>query len=578
MRTIRLNEMAVIINRFTFGKTCFVKKYLIILSILCFYQLSNGQLLTNKFIATKADTVRGTYSEYRSWWDLQHYDLYVRPETYDGTVTGINKIKFKVLRSGQNKLQLDLQKPMQMDSVFFRDSKLPFERYENAYLITFPGIYTEGEEMTLEVYFHGKPKVATNPPWDGGLIWTKDDKGNPWISVACQGLGASVWWPCKDHGLDEPDAGATISINAPANLVAVSNGVLQQVFPGDNYNTHVWRVKSPINNYNITMNIGKYVKFEDTYKGVKGDLKMEYWFLEQHSETAKKHLMEEAKQMLKTFEYWFGAYPFYEDGYKLVETPFLGMEHQSAIAYGNKFMKGYLGTDLSGSGWGLKWDYILIHESGHEWFGNNITAKDVADMWIQEGFTTYSEVLYTETVYGKKAADEYAKGLRQNIANDKPIIGVYNVNREGSGDMYFKGVQIIHAYRQIVNDDVKFRNMLLEMNRRFYHQTTTTQAVEALMQEYTDVDLKGFFDTYLRTKQIPTLQYSIAKVEDAHEIKIWFTEVVGNFAIPINITINGKPYRITIGNRANPATIPVKTGKIDIKVDGNYYVYLKKLE
>lgn len=548
-------------------------KYLIIPCLLCLFQVSNAQLLAQKEMATKADTIRGTCNEYRSWWDLQHYDLYVHPEYYTRTVSGINKITFKVLTTGQNKLQLDLQKPMLLDSAFFKGSKLRFERYENAYLITFPQGLSVGEELVLEAYFHGSPRVAVTPPWDGGLIWTKDDEGNDWISEACQGLGASAWWPCKDHGLDEPDKGALISILAPANMVAVSNGNLQQVYPGDNYNTHVWEVKSPINNYSITMNVGKYVKFEDVYKGLNGDLKMQYWFLDQHSETAKKHLMEEAKEMLKSFEYWFGPYPFYEDGYKLIETPFLGMEHQSGIAYGNHFKKGYLGTDLSGSGWGLKWDYILIHESGHEWFGNNITTKDVADMWVHEGFTTYSEVLYIESRYGKKAADEYAKGLRMNIDNDKPIIGVYNVNQEGSGDMYFKGVQIIHTYRQIVNDDVKFRNMLLEMNKRFYHKTTTTQEVEALMQEYTSVNLKGFFNTYLRTTLIPKIKYSVEQDGDNALLKLWLTNIEEGFIIPVNITVNGKVNRVDIGGQANAASILLMNAdKSNFTVDPNYYI------
>lgn len=545
---------------------------LLFIPVLWLLQPASAQLLKEKYQPTRADSVRGTYGPYRSWWDLQHYDLWVEPNVQTQTITGKNKITFKVLTEGQPKLQLDLQKPMRLDSAFFQGKKVQFERYEQAYLLTLNDIPAVGQEGVLDVYFHGEPKVAENPPWDGGLIWTTDDKSNMWISEACQGLGASVWWPCKDHDSDEPDRGVTFSVTVPKGFVDVSNGNLTgRKNVGADKEMFTWNVKSPINSYNVTMNVGKYVKFEDVYEGLNGRLPMQFWFLEQHEATAKKHLLAEAKLMLKTFEYWFGPYPFYEDGYKLIETPFLGMEHQSGIAYGNKFLKGYLGTDLSGSGWGFKWDYILIHESGHEWFGNNITAKDVADMWIHEGFTTYSEVLYVETQYGKNAADLYARGLRRNIQNDRPIIGTYGVSREGSGDMYFKGVQIIHTYRQIVNDDVKFRNMLLEMNKRFWHKTVTTQEVEALMQEYTDTDLHGFFDAYLRGTKIPKLHLEHSEM-DSKRLEARFTDVPDNFVMPVNLKINGKPYRVAIGTKPVYVAPTQPNAKNEFVVDGNYYV------
>lgn len=518
---------------------------------------------------TRADTVRGTNSTYRTWWDVQHYNLDITPDIADKTLKGFNIITFKVLSNEQHRMQLDLQEPLQLDSVLYNGRRLPFERYEQAYLITWNTLPPVGSEAELYVFYHGKPKIATNPPWNGGLIWTKDDQGNPWVSVACQGLGASVWWPVKDHGSDEPDRGVTFTVTTPG-LVDVSNGILIDEIVLNRLSVYTWEVKSPINTYNVTMNIGKYTHFTDEYQGLNGPLKLNFWFLAQHEATAKKHLLEETKEMLRTFEYWFGPYPFYYDGYKLIETPFLGMEHQSGIAYGNKFMKGYMGRDLSGSGWGLKWDYILVHESGHEWFGNNISTKDVADMWVHEGFTTYSEVLFVESRYGKKAADEYALGLRNNIGNDKPIIGIYNVNQEGSGDMYFKGVQMIHTYRQIVNDDVKFRAMLHEMNKRFGLKTTTTQEVEALMQEYTDVNLEGFFDTYLRTVKIPILELQVGK----KDVKARFTNVTPSFTMPVNLYINGKTYRVGIGTQ--PVTVlEGERIKGEVTVDTRYYLTVK---
>jgi len=547
-------------------------KYLFCIVFICTAHWCFAQLLSPKNLSTRADTIRGTYNENRSWWDVVHYGLDFRPDYGTKTIAGTNEIKFRVVENGSGKLQLDLQVPMTLDSVMYKGKKLSFERDEQAYIISFTDKFIINEQVSIQTYFHGKSREAVMPPWDGGLIWTKDDLGNPWISVACQGLGASLWWPCKDHGLDEPDEGTTISIVAPGNMVAVSNGNLKNILPGDNYNTYQWDVKSPINSYNITMNIGKYNKFEDVYNGLNGPLKLEFWFLEQHVVQAKAHLLDETKEMLKTFEYWFGAYPFYADGYKLIETPFLGMEHQSGIAYGNKFKKGYLGSDLSGSGWGKNWDYILVHESGHEWFGNNISAKDVADMWIHEGFTTYSEVLFVESRYGKKAADEYAKGLRKNIQNDKPVIGEYNINREGSGDMYFKGVQIIHMYRRILNNDSTFRGFLHELNRWYAHATTTTKKVEALMQSYVpDTDLKSFFDLYLRSTAIPLLQ---TRWENTG-LELRFSGVPKGFHMPVGFIVKDSPYYMSVSDQWTRTGIKAPANQRTVLPTSDFYIRMQ---
>ena len=538
----------------------------------CFVVPASAQLFGAKYTGTHADSVRGSYGTYRNWWDVQKYDLQVEPDITAHTLTGKNTISFTVLRT-PDKLQLDLQKPMRLDSVLYKGKKLSFERYEQAYLVTINPLPRVGDQVVLEAYYHGMPREATNPPWDGGLIWTTDDEGNPWVSVACQGLGASVWWPVKDHGSDEPDQGVRLSVTVPLNMVDASNGRLQGEQTVGTKKMYTWEVKAPINIYDVTMNVGQYIHFGDVYSGLSGPLSVDFWFLKQHEAIAKKHLLEETKEMLKTFEYWFGPYPFYEDGYKLIETPFLGMEHQSGIAYGNKFMKGYLGSDLSNTGWGLKWDYILVHESGHEWFGNNISTDDVADMWVHEGFTTYSEVLFVQTRYGKKAGDEYARGLRNNILNDKPIIGPYGINREGSGDMYFKGVQIIHTYRQILNDDEKFRDMLHEMNRRFGHKTTTTQAVEALMQEYVPgVPLKPFFDTYLRTIYVPALSRIWIKADKGYRLQLQFTNVESGFTMPVDITVGKQSYRVTVSDESTATDITDSAGKSEVTVSPNYYV------
>lgn len=356
------------------------------------------------------------------------------------------------------------------------------------------------------------------------------------MSVACQGLGASVWYPCKDNQGDEPDNGAILSIVVPDSLVGVGNGRLKEkhALPG-NYMVYTWEVKSPINNYCIIPSIGKYVHFGETYEGLKGKLDMDYWVLDYNLEKAKEQF-KDAPRMMKAFEYWFGPYPFYEDSYKLIESPHLGMEHQSGTAYGNGFQNGYRGSDLSGTNWGLKWDFIIVHESGHEWFANNITSKDIADMWIHESFTNYSETLFTDYYYGTTAGDDYVIGTRRNISNDIPIIGKYGVNQEGSGDMYYKGGNMLHMIRQIVKSDKKFRKILNGLNKEFYHQTVTTKQVEDYISNKAGTDLSKVFDQYLRTTEIPLLQYKIEK----NVVSYRWDSCVAGFNMPVKVSFGNK--------------------------------------
>ena len=291
--------------------------------------------------------------------------------------------------------------------------------------------------------------IPLSSPMEESLRFQKDHHGAevlpgqktaiiPFIASTCQGDGASLWWPCKDHMYDEPDS-MLISVNVPDNLMDVSNGRLRSVVRHENKTaTYNWFVANPINNYGVNINIGDYVHFSEIFNGEKGALDCDYYVLRENLEKAKEQF-KQAPMMLAAFEHWFGPYPFYEDGYKLVEAPYLGMEHQSSVTYGNGFENGYRGTDLSSTGWGLKFDFIIIHESGHEWFANSITYEDIADMWVHESFTNYSENLYVEYYYGKKAGADYVLGSRKNIRNDRPVTGTYNVNSRGSGDMYVQG-------------------------------------------------------------------------------------------------------------------------------------------
>jgi aminopeptidase N len=430
-------------------------------------------------------------------------------------------------------MQIDLQQPMQMISIEWNRQALPFRRDGNAWFADFPETLKPGTYHQVQVRFEGKPQVAVRPPWDGGWIFSKDRMGRPWMSVACQGLGASVWFPCKDHQSDEPDS-ARFSITVPDTLAAVSNGRLRSVEKKDNgTSTWTWAVTNPINNYNIIPYIGKYVHWEETYAGEAGNLDCSYWVIDYNLEKAKAQFTQ-VRPMLQCFEHWFGPYPFYADGYKLVESPHLGMEHQSAVAYGNGFVNGYRGNDLSRSGWGLKWDFIIIHESGHEWFGNNITSEDLADMWIHESFTNYSETIYTECQSGREAGSAYVQGTRTLIENESPIVGRYGVNEEGSGDMYYKGGNMVHYMRQLIGNDSVFRAAMRDMNTTFRHQTVTYADVLQCWNRNTGKDFTRLFDQYLKDIRIPILQWQVK----GGKLRYRWSNCIPGYDVPVRVMVD----------------------------------------
>ena len=513
-----------------------MKKYLSILIIGFIVSNSlNAQGLLGKKeeVFTHQDTLRGTITKERAWWDLKYYHLDIKVNPADSTISGSNTIRYQVLNE-YNKMQIDLQEPLKITKVIQDGNELKYQRDGNVYYIELVVPQKSGDIKELTVIYGGKPKIAVNPPWDGGITWKKDKNGNPFITSTCQGIGASVWWPNKDHMYDEVDD-MLISVNVPKNLIDVSNGRLQSVIDlKDGTRTFNWYVSNPMNNYSASINIGDYVNFSEKFQGEKGELDCDYYVLKDNLAAAKTQF-QQVPMMLKAFEHWFGPYPFYEDSYKLVEAPYLGMEHQSAVTYGNGFKNGYLGKDRSGSGWGDKFDYIIIHESGHEWFANNITYKDIADMWIHESFTCYSESLYVEYYFGKDAGSAYVRGLRGRIGNKKTIIGKYNVNNEGNGDMYNKGSNILHTLRQIVNDDPKWRTLLRGLNSTFYHQTVTTKQIEDYISKAVGLDLNPFFDQYLRNSNIPTLEYYF---NDTTLFYRW-TNCIASFNMPIKVKING---------------------------------------
>lgn len=504
---------------------------------LCLCLLASASLFSQNF--TRQDTLRGSITPQRAWWEVGHYDLSVEVLPEFKTIIGTNVMSYTVLEEGVKELQIDLQSPMEITSVMQDGNTLDVRSEGSAHFIALKSTQTKGDVKQLSIGFEGKPREAINAPWDGGWVWKKDGNGKHQIATANQGIGASIWWPNRDHPADEVDS-LDMHITVPKDLVDVSNGRLTGIDSTSTSKTYHWKVRNPINNYGINVNIGDYVNFSEVVAGEKGNLDMDYWVLRDDLDKAKEQF-KQAPMMMKAFEHWFGPYPFYEDSFKLVQVPYLGMEHQSSVTYGNRFKNGYLGRDLSGTGWGLKFDFIIIHEAGHEWFANNITNKDNADMWIHEGFTAYSEGLYVDYHFGKEAAREYVIGTRKLVQNDSPIIGTYNLNKRGSGDMYYKGANILHMIRTIANNDDKWRETLRGLNKDFYHQTVTTKMVEDYISRKLNLDLSPFFNQYLRDTKIPTLDYTMEKGKFSYR----YADVVPGFEMPLDIIIDGVQKRIT---------------------------------
>jgi aminopeptidase N len=543
------------------------KLLLVLLGLITFK--AHAQLGIAKDTFTHADTLRGNiYSPLRTCYDINYYHLDVKFDIDNKSISGNVLFKYTATQDF-TQLQFDLYDNLQIEKVVYKGAEVPYKREANAVFVTFPNTISKGSKDEFTVYYSGNPTIAKNAPWDGGVVYQKDSLNKPFVATACQGAGASIWWPNKDQQADEVDS-ALISISVPTGLTDVSNGRLRKVTDLKNgYTKFDWFVSNPINNYDIAANIADYTHFSDSYNGEKGKLSLDYWVLTYHLAQAKKQFGENVKRMLQSHEHWFGPYPFYEDGYKLIETPHLGMEHQSGIAYGNHFKNGYLGRDLSHTGWGLKWDYIIIHESGHEWFGNSITSKDLGDMWIHESFTDYSESLFVETFYGKQAGQEYVHGLRTGIANDRPIVGPYGVNKEGSEDMYDKGSVILNMVRTIINDDEKWRNILRGLNKTYYHQTVTYNDITDYISKESGKDLKPVFTQYLLTTTLPVLEFSNSRGKLSYR----WTSCIPGFNMPVKIRIKGGEYQyITPGADFKPVTITGLT-KDNLEVDTfNYYI------
>jgi aminopeptidase N len=515
---------------------------------------------------TRADTLRGSITPERAWWDVEFYDLHLALDPSDSTIRGWNGITYRVT-GRPREMQIDLQEPLRVDSVLQQGRRLRFRRDGNAVFIQGDGRQRVGGTGTVVVYYSGRPKVAANPPWDGGLIWSRGPEGEPWISVACQGLGASVWWPTKDTQADEPDS-QRVALTVPDSLQAIANGRLRGVERGpDGSATWEWFVASPINNYVVSAYVGRYARIDETFAGEQGPLTLALWPLAAHLERARAQFTQ-VQPVLRCFERWFGPFPWYRDGYQLIESPHLGMEHQSAVAYGNGYVNGYKGKDASGTGWGLTWDFIIVHETAHEWFGNNLTTADIADMWVHESFANYAESIYTECRYGAEAGAAYQIGTRSLVQNDRPIVGPFGVNARGSGDMYPKGGNMLHTIRHVIGDDEKWRGILRGLNTDLRHRVVTGREVREYISAKAGVPLGKVFEQYLNTTKLPVFEY---RLEGARLTYRW-AEVVPGFDMPMQVRVAPDRFvRLAPRDTWQTTTLPLRHPE-DFALDRNFYV------
>lgn len=539
-----------------------IRILIITLSVLGCHQASAQSAFTRK------DSLQGGLSEGRIAFDVRHYDLDLRLDPKSRYLSGSNTIQFKMLRS-VSEIQLDLFANMRVDSIVYNGSKLSYRREFHAVFVNAENLPPSDSPYSIRFFYSGMPLEANNAPWDGGFVFESDKVGNPWIGVAVQGTGASLWYPCKDSQADEPDEGAIIKVSVPNGLMNVSNGrFLGKVDMGDGYSRWDWEIRNPINHYNITVNVGDYVHISERFE----DLDLDYYVLRDNESRAREHFRQTVP-MLDCFKRKFGPYPFASDGFKLVETPYLGMEHQSAIAYGNQYLYGYLGRDRSRTGIGMAFDYIIIHESGHEWFGNSITSRDIADMWIHEAFTTYAESVYVECLEGRERALQYVNGLKGNVRNDRPVVGHYHVNDHGSSDMYDKGALMLHTIRSVFNDDDLWWRCLYDYSIKYRHQQIDYQDVVTFFSGYMQSDLSPIFDQYLKTTQIPVLELRIR----GNRLECRW-DAIKTFNMPVRITVGGKKTTIRPGSEWAKTAFPVRDlRKVSVDIE-RYYIEVRKEE
>jgi len=497
----------------------------------------------------------------RNNYDVLSYAVTLKVQPDKKFIEGANKITICALKN-LRAIELDLFPQMQISAINGETQNLAFTRDSATFQIHFLEKVNMGDTLSFVVNFAGKPVIAKNAPWDGGFVWAKDSNNNSWVGLACEGIGPSCWLPCKDEWNDEA-LHCTVKLIVPNGLTGVSNGkLIGKKIRMDGFTEFDWQVLSPINSYNISVNVGDYAHIEDVYVNEKGgQLSLDYYVLKDNIAEAKTHF-QQVKRMLQSFEKYFGPYPFYADGYKLVETPYWGMEHQSCVAYGNNYQNNKFG-----------FDFIIVHESGHEWFANSITANDKADMWIHEGFTTYSEMLYVEKQYGAARATQYIAGQKNNIKNVLPMIGPRGVNfNRADNDLYYKGAWILHTMRGILDNDSLWFNTLKDLNKKFYHQIVSSKQVEDFFCQRTAYNFKPFFEQYLYMAQLPVLEYYIVEKNDLNELHYRLNANVKSLKLPVKVTLSKGAFDfLTFTKKWQIIDLPF-SNPADFKIDEKHFL------
>lgn len=512
------------------------------------------------------NSLRGSLNKYRTCFDVTYYDLSVKVDLHSHSISGSNDIQMDAVKDFE-KIQLDLFANLMIDSVVYNGNSLSIERVGDAFFIQFPEIIKEGDHISVSVYYHGIPVVAKYPPWDGGFVWTRDSLNRDWVGVSCQGIGASLWWPNKDHLSDRPDS-MRIALEVPNHLMGISNGKLDGKIELDSENTKwIWAVSYPINNYNVTINIGHFAHIHDQYIGMGGGLDLDYYVLDYNLDIARQQF-KQVQPLLKCYEHYFGPYPFYDDGYKLVETPYYGMEHQSCIAYGNDFQNNE-----------FDFDYIIIHESGHEYWGNCISIRDLGELWVHEGFTTYMESLFMEYFHGKESALEYLEQQKSSIENRNPMLGPLNVNYDNwmDTDIYYKGSWMLHSLRNTVNDDTLWFDLLKAAFQHFKYKTVTSEEVINYMDSETDHNLKPIFNNYLKNPDPPELLIKIKEKKENVYLKYSWRKVRNDFDMPVDMLYGNEVIRIYPTVKKQKLEVPVVEGE-EIRFDRrlSYFMISRK--
>lgn len=531
--------------------------------------LAFGQLMKEKSSYTRYDSLLGTISPMRAY-DVTHYKLSLDIDIEKKKIQGTSQMEF-ISPDKMDTLQLDLFENYQILDLSINGINCKYRRDKNHLFIATRSVITESKDYTLKVKYQGTPPEAKKAPWDGGFVWKKDTLNRHWVGVACEGLGASSWWPCKDHWSDEPDRGVEVSLIVPDPYKAVSNGrLISQQKLTNGKSEWRWKVTQPINLYNVTLNIAHYKSINQTYTSkVNGkNLNMAFWVLDYNLEKAKKHF-QQVVPMMDCYENKLGLYPFYEDGYQLVETPYLGMEHQSCVAYGNKYFGGYLG-DLKYTG-GHNFDYIIIHETGHEWFGNNITAEDNADMWIHESLTTYAESIYAECIYGAGAGDAYMNNMKRRVRNKKPIQGDYGVAKEGDGDMYAKGALFFHTLRYQINNEKLWNFILKDFGKTFGKRTTNYKEILQYFNKTTKRKLDPLFSAYVQYAELPKISRIETTENGIKTVKLTLEHPQADLSLRVFYAVDGKETILQLEN-SKPVFLKMPANsKFELNEDKGYF-------